>query len=376
MIAPSRFVELLSRSGIDFFTGVPDSLLKDLCAYIDDTIPPSNHLITANEGNAVALAAGRFLGSGKLSVVYMQNSGLGNVVNPLTSLADPEVYAIPMLLVIGWRGRPGVKDEPQHVKQGRITPDLLKALEVPFWTLEASSDVEEVVSTACAEMKERHAPVAILVSSGTFAPHKKVETPSKYLLSREAAIQEILGTLGERDLVVATTGHISRELYELRIASGQGVERDFLTVGSMGHTATIALGLAQCQPERRVVCLDGDGSVLMHMGALAVIGSVAPRNLLHVVLNNGAHDSVGGQPTVGFHADFGKVASACGYRGVAYADDAAGLKDRMADLTREQGPLLLEVRVACGARKNLGRPKSSPIENRDTFMRALGSVRG
>lgn len=376
MIAASNFVALLGKHGVDFFTGVPDSLLKDLCAYIDDAIPSSSHIITANEGNAIALAAGRFLGSGKPSVVYMQNSGLGNVVNPLTSLADPEVYAIPMMLVIGWRGQPGVKDEPQHVKQGRITPDMLKALEIPFWTLDANSDIEAVLEQACAEMKARHAPVALLVSAGTFAPYKKAETPQQYTLSREVAIQEIVSTLGASDLVVATTGHISRELYEFRIKSGQSVEKDFLTVGSMGHTATIALGLALSQPTRRVVCLDGDGSLLMHMGGLAVIGSIAPQNLLHVVLNNGAHDSVGGQPTVGFHADFRKIAAACGYKGVAYAEDVASLKGQMAELAQAQGPLLLEVRVARGARKDLGRPKSSPIENRETFMHGLGSMQG
>jgi phosphonopyruvate decarboxylase len=363
----------LREEGFRFFTGVPDSLLKDFCAYVTDHASADDHVIAANEGNAVALALGHFLGTGEPAVVYMQNSGTGNAVNPLLSLADPEVYSVPLLMIIGWRGEPGVKDEPQHVKQGRRMTELLDAMEIPWFAL--PRDIEEaaaVIRDAAQAMRRRMGPAAILVRSQTFAPYRLAgEVAADFPMNREDAIKRILDRLRDEDVVVSTTGMASREVYEYRVAQGKS-GNDFLTVGGMGHTASIAMGLARARPERLVVCLDGDGSVIMHMGALAVIGKLGPANLLHVVLNNGAHDSVGGQPTVGHEIDLPAIARACGYRDAASVSEPEALESAFEALRMREGPRLLEVRVRKGARKDLGRPKSTPIENRDALMRRLG----
>ena len=364
---------LFREQGLRFFTGVPDSLLKDFCAYITDHAPKGDHIIAANEGNAVALAIGQFLGTGNPGLVYMQNSGIGNAVNPLLSLADPEVYGIPMLLVIGWRGEPGRKDEPQHVKQGRRMTELLDAMEIPWFLLPTSQeDAATVIRKAGRRMREHMGPVAILVRSGTFAGcGLKHDTVTNFPMDREQAVKRIVAQLGAEDVVVSTTGKASRELYEFREEQG-GHGNDFLTVGGMGHTASIAAGLAGKQPDRRIVCLDGDGSLIMHMGALGVIAQVAPKNFLHVVINNGAHDSVGGQPTVGHDIDIPSIAIACGYRAAVSVETAQQLEGELRELQRQQGPTLLEVKVNKGARADLGRPKSSPLENRNTLMKQLG----
>ena len=372
MIEPAQLFEQFRDEGIDFFAGVPDSLLKEFCAYVTAHARSEGHVITANEGNAVAMAAGHYLGSGHPALVYMQNSGLGNTVNPLLSLADEEVYGLPMLLLIGWRGEPGVKDEPQHIKQGRVTPALLDAMEIPWFILESESDSGAVVAKAMASMRERGAPVALLVRKGAFASAgTETERGEKYPMTREQGIWSVVDSLGGVDTVVAATGMPSRELYEYRDARGDGHGNDFLTVGSMGHTASIAQGLAASRPGERVVCLDGDGGILMHMGSLAILGQQGPSNLLHVVLNNGAHDSVGGQPTVGFGVDFVTIALACGYRQARSVSDPEAITEVLAEWRNEAGPLLLEIRVARGARADLGRPATTPAENRDALMQRL-----
>lgn len=374
MLAPDAVLGLLRDQGLDFFTGVPDSLLADFCAYVTDHVDEQSHVITANEGNAIALAAGHYLGTGHPALVYMQNSGLGNAVNPLLSLADEEVYSIPMLMMIGWRGEPGVKDEPQHVKQGRVMTSMLDAMEVPWFELHAGmEDVAAVVAEACALMRERSAPVALLVRKGAFGKYKlQKDVRTSYPMDREGAVKCIVDLLGPSDVVISTTGKTSRELYEYRASRGDGHGNDFLTVGAMGHTASIAMGVAQAQPGRRVVCLDGDGSVLMHMGALAVLGQSGLGNLVHVVVNNGAHDSVGGQPTAGFAIDLVAIARACGYRNALSVSTAEEARTAFAGFGESAGPVLLEVRVNKGARADLGRPKSSPVENRTALMGQLG----
>ncbi len=308
------------------------------------------------------------MGSGKLAAVYMQNSGLGNTINPLTSIADPEVYRIPLLMIIGWRGEPGVKDEPQHVKQGRITPGQLELLEIPHWILEADSDPKTVLDEAFATMQSSNSPVALLVRADTFADYKTRRKPLQLSsLKREDALRKILALANPDDVVVSTTGKTSREVFELRVEREE-VQRDFLTVGGMGHTASIALGVALGNPERRVLCLDGDGSLLMHMGAMAIIGDLKPANLVHVLLNNGAHESVGGQPTVAGQMDFAAIATAVGY---AVYFKAASLDELAAvwpAISGQAGPVLLEVRISAGSRDNLGRPTSSPEENKRAFM--------
>jgi len=362
MIAVDKFVSALTASGVDFFCGVPDSLLKNFCAYITDQCG-EKHVITANEGGAVALASGHYLATGKPALVYMQNSGQGNAVNPLASLADPDVYSIPMLLLVGWRGEPGVHDEPQHVKQGKITVSLFETMGIPTYVL--ADDWTSQVSAACKQAMDEKRPVALIVRKGLFADYKlQNKKPDIADLPREKAIEQLLETLPPDAVIVSTTGMISRELYETRERRGEGHGRDFLTVGSMGHASQIALGIAMAQPKRPVICLDGDGASIMQLGNMAIVGQSGCANLTHIVLNNAAHDSVGGQPTVGGAIDLPAIASACGYEVVEkVGGESRSTKDR---------PLFVEIKVAKGARKDLGRPKEPPQVNKALFMETLG----
>lgn len=370
MINVKQFVETLESAGVDFFCGVPDSLLKSFCAYITDKCA-DRHVITANEGGAVGLAAGHYLATGKTAVVYMQNSGQGNAVNPLASLADPDVYSIPMVLLIGWRGMPGVHDEPQHVKQGKVTVELMKTLGIPTYVIpdvvqcsefKVQSDGtnprprwNDVVVNAVKQAVEEKRPVALVVKKGLFEEYKlQNKKPDVSLLKREEVIQSILESLGDDAVVVSTTGMISREVYETRERLGQGHEKDFLTVGSMGHASMIAMGVAKSCPNKKVFCIDGDGASIMQMGNMAIVGQSSCANLTHIVLNNAAHDSVGGQPTVGGDVDLTAIAEACGYN-------------------REGAPVFKEIKVAKGARKDLGRPKEPPQVNKELFMNTLKS---
>jgi phosphonopyruvate decarboxylase len=375
MISPKDFYDALGERGVDLFTGVPDSLLSDFGAYVMDNAPADRHVITANEGNAVALAAGHHLATGNMGLVYMQNSGQGNAVNPLISLADKDVYSIPMLMMIGWRGEPGKKDEPQHVKQGKITLGLLNTMGIEYFILQ--DDMEEArksLDKAIANSRENNVPYAIVVKKGTFEEYKlqnKVET--SYELKREGALKLVVDSLGDKDLVVSTTGKTSRELFEYREAIGHGHGKDFLCVGNMGHASSIALGVALRKPERQVYCFDGDGAAIMHQGAFGVIASKGPANFKHIVFNNGAHDSVGGQPTVGFGIDIPAIALASGYKNAWRAETSEEIKARMEELKASDGPSLLEIRVNKGSRKDLGRPTTTPIENKKAFMDNLGS---
>jgi len=373
MLNCQAFYDLITEHGLDFYAGVPDSLLKDFCAYVTDHTPTDRNYITANEGSAVALAAGHYLATGKPGVVYLQNSGLGNTVNPLTSLSDQAVYGIPMLLVIGWRGETGKKDEPQHVKMGSISREVLDAIGVEWAELPQDPDAARAaVAHAAKRLSERPAPYAFLVRSATFEKYKMAKKDaSPYAMSREEAIGAILDHLPKDAPIVATTGMPGRELYEHREQRGQPHERDFLTVGSMGHSSQIALGIALAQKDKKVYCLDGDGAVLMHMGGLATIGTSGAKHYKHICLNNGAHDSVGGQPTVAFEVDLGAVAKACGYPAVFRADDRAQLDQTFAAFDAAEGPAFLEVRVKIGHRDDLGRPKMSPSELKGVFMRSL-----
>lgn len=373
MIRPEYFIETLRGLGIDFYAGVPDSLLKNICAYISDTMDERHNIITANEGGAVGLAAGYHLATGKIPVVYMQNSGEGNIINPLASLTDKDVYGIPVLLVIGWRGKPGVHDEPQHVKQGKVTLPLLDTMGVPYQVLskdeaEAGRQLKEAVD----RMNATSEVYALVIEKDTFEPYKLQNVVNRDLpLSREEAIQKVAASIGEKDVIVSTTGMISRELFEYRTAMGQGHERDFLTVGSMGHASQIALGIAMEKQDRRVWCFDGDGASIMHMGGMAIVASKHPENYIHVVFNNGAHDSVGGQPTVGLDIDLPAVARAVGYADACSVTTEEELSQSLANLKSAKGPVLLQVCVRKGNRKDLGRPTTTPVENKEALMAFL-----
>lgn len=375
MTESRAFYDACRHHGISLFAGVPDSLLKDFCAFLADHAAPGEHIIAANEGNAVGLAAGHFLACGSPALVYMQNSGLGNAVNPLTSLADAEVYAIPMVLLVGWRGEPGHHDEPQHVKQGRVTLGLLDVLETPYWLLDKdTADVGALVAQAVEKTRREGRPVALVVRRGAFAAYEGAKLPDKRPMGREEAVKIIADALSPQDVIVSTTGMTSRELFEHRGTQGRRESCDFLTVGSMGHASSIAAEIALRRPDRQVFCLDGDGAFLMHMGALPVIGALKIANFKHVVLNNGAHDSVGGQPTVACGLDLPGIARACGYVTAARAETPESLREKIVGTRNRPGPALLEVLVRKGARKDLGRPTSTPRENRDVLMRLLGTA--
>ena len=362
-------------AGIDFFTGVPDSQLKGLCdtLYATYGVAGKQHIVAANEGNAIALCAGHYLATGRPGLCYMQNSGLGNAVNPIASLMDGQVYGLPCLLVVGWRGEPGVHDEPQHVKQGQVTLSQLDLLDVPYMVLDKAM-TEDDFDAFFADIRahlDAGRTAAIVVKKGALTCSMKPKYGNANAMTREEAVGVIARLAGKRDVFVSTTGKLSRELFELREAMGEGHDRDFLTVGSMGHASMIALGIALEQPDRRVWCLDGDGAALMHLGAMAVLGQKKPANLVHVLINNAAHETVGGMPVCEGALNLTGLAMSAGYRHVSRAANEMELY-QAADAAMTAGELaFIEVMCAVGARDDLGRPTTTPQQNRDALMKFL-----
>lgn len=373
MLSPEAYLDVLQESGLTFFAGVPDSLLKQICGVITDRLGSDRHVITANEGAAVGLGIGYYLATGEVPLVYMQNSGLGNVVNPVLSLASPEVYGVPMVMLIGWRGRPGVKDEPQHVHQGRVTEAMLDSMDVPTFVLDET--IEAAATTTQAAVAKAIAikgPVALLVKKGTFDAYKRETDFLPMNMEREEAIVAIADAVEDNAAVVCTTGMPSRELFEHRAGTGGRHETDFLCVGGMGHASKIALGIAMSQPERPVYCIDGDGAALMHLGSMAIIGNSGVSNMIHLVVNNGAHESVGGQPTVGFDIDMPAIATACGYiSSVRVKDNVEELNQAIEQARQANGPAFIEVQVKTGHRADIGRPTKTPKENKTALMEFL-----
>ncbi len=372
MIDVKTFFDSLVNEGVKHFCGVPDSLLKNICAYISDNTAPGEHLITANEGSAVALAVGKYISTQQPSLVYMQNSGFGNAINPLLSLADAKVYGIPMLVMVGWRGEPGVKDEPQHIKQGEVMERLLDTCDLPTKIISAETkSIEEVLKSAIALTITNSQPVVLLVKKGTFGPYKiKNIMPDIAESSREDAIKMIVEASEADDFFVSTTGMPSRELFEIRVQNQQPHDKDFLTVGSMGHANMIALGMAQ-NTDRHVFCIDGDGASIMHLGNFTSTGQSGAKNLIHILLNNTAHDSVGGQPTCADAIDLPLIAKACGYISVKSMSELDKIRNYIEKIKGQPGPHLLEVKIKKGSRSDLGRPTSSPVQNKKALMKAF-----
>lgn len=373
-INPGEFYNVLKKNGVEFFTGVPDSLLKDFISYIYDHCPEENNVITANEGSSIALAAGYHMASGKLPMVYMQNSGLGNAINPLLSLADPKVYGTPMLLMIGWRGQPGKKDEPQHMVQGARLRAMLDSMKIPHATLpdylEGEEGAEEVVQNAIAQAKKHSQPFALLVKRQTFQNYDSDKFQNQDVpMVREEALKTCIDRLGLRDVVVGTTGFCSREIYTIRDELGQDHSRDFLTVGSMGHATAIAQGIALQSKDRNVVVFDGDGACAMHMGTMVTIANLGCKNFKHVLINNHAHDSVGAQPTG--VKDIAPVAEALGYNWSKCVETEEDLAAAFDEMLKAEGPAFLEVKTRTGVRDDLGRPRSTPVQNKRALMEFL-----
>lgn len=358
---------------VSFFTGVPDSVLKDFCGFINENVPKTAHIIAANEGSAVGLAIGHYLATRNPALVYMQNSGLGNATNPLVSLADRKIYSIPMILLVGWRGEilpqgTQLRDEPQHVMQGQITLRQLDLMEIPYWVLDnTQNDVKNLVGEIVSRSKSMLGPVALVVRKGVFEKFSTKEAlEQEEFISREDAISAVIESLPDNVPIVSTTGMASRELFELRKKFGKGHHRDFLTVGGMGHASQIAAGIALARSDLHVVCLDGDGALLMHMGGLS-ISSICP-NLTHIILNNGAHDSVGGQPTRARDIDLMKIALSCGYKVVGQAKNRSEIHGMMSQMLEARSASFLEIHCRPGHRENLGRPDRAPVQNKNDFM--------
>lgn len=366
-----KLVEIINS---DFYTGVPDSQLKALCNYLMATygIDPHHHVIAANEGNCTALAAGYHLATGKVPVVYMQNSGEGNIINPVASLLNDKVYAIPVIFIIGWRGEPGIHDEPQHIYQGEVTVKLLEDMDIAAFIIGKETTDDEVIQAMDGFKKVLSAgkDVAFVIRKGALTDAPKVVYENDNSMVREDIIQHIVKASGE-DPIVSTTGKASRELFETRVANGQSHKYDFLTVGSMGYSSSIALGVAVNKPKRRIWCVDGDGAVLMHMGSMAVIGANKPKNLVHVIINNGAHETVGGMPTVAASIDLVAIAKGCGYPYAVCVDNFEDL-DRELEAAKGRNELsMIEVKCSIGARDDLGRPTTTALENKQNFMEYL-----
>jgi phosphonopyruvate decarboxylase len=366
MIHPNQFLGQLAGAGIRFFTGVPDSLLKGLLTAIEQ-YEEGTHIVAANEGAAVGLAAGYHFATGGLPVVYLQNSGLGNLINPLTSLADREVYSVPMLLIVCWRGEPGTKDEPQHVVMGRITPTLLHQINVPFVVLKKADNHKwkELLCDAIALSRKESKPVALLVESGVF-PEDELVPENDYEMSAAEAIEMVYSALSKNDIVVCTTGKIGRTFYQIN-ERHRKISRYFLNVGSMGHAVSVATGIAM-QVRARVVLFDGDGALLMHMGALALPPSLQLTNLLYILLNNGVHQSVGSQPTLGFQVDFCTIARGCGFSNPV----SVQRKERLFESTSYVEEIdFLEIRINTECSEDLPRPGETPRLAKMVFMNAL-----
>lgn len=367
MVDTRDFYDYLNNKGMDFFAGVPDSLLKDLCACIKENSDSDKNIITANEGNAVAIACGRYLSTNKIGIVYMQNSGLGNIVNPLLSLIDEDVYKIPELFIVGYRGEPGVHDEPQHVKQGKLTLPLLDTMGVKYQVL--NENYKEQIDEAYDYMRKTSKPYALVVQKGMFSSYKMAKENNGFPMSREESLEEIIGSLNDDDFVVSTTGKTSREIFEIREHKNQGHGNDFLTVGSMGHTSSIALGMS-LGTDKKVFCIDGDGSFIMHMGSSAIVAHNEKDNLRYILINNGAHESVGGQPTLALDIDVKKILEAVGFEKVFESKTKEELRQNLVEL-RSRAKSAMIVYTHQGSRSDLGRPTTTPVENKEAIMNKL-----
>ena len=372
-----RVEDFVNIIGAEFYTGVPDSQLKELCNYLMNTygIDPKHHIIAANEGNCTALAAGYHMATGNIPVVYMQNSGEGNIINPVASLLNDKVYAIPVIFVIGWRGEPGIHDEPQHIYQGEVTIKLLDDMGIKSYIIDKETTTEELsrvmenYRTVLAEGKD----VSFVIRKGAFSYDEKVTYHNSNTMLREDIIEHIVEVSGEAP-VICTTGKASRELFEIRERRGQSHQYDFLTVGSMGHSSSIALGIAINKPYTKIWCIDGDGAALMHMGSMAVIGANAPDNMVHIVINNAAHETVGGMPTVAGSIELVSIAKACGYPYATSVDSFEELDSELVYTKQRNGLSFIEVNSAIGARYDLGRPTTTAIQNKSIFMNYLKSI--
>lgn len=373
MINPETLIIKLKEIGITFFTGVPDSLLNDFCLALESSCGKDN-IIAANEGNAIGIAAGHYIATGKIPVVYMQNSGIGNAMNPLISLTHKNVYSIPMILVIGWRGDPEVSDHAQHKKQGEITEALMEDMDIPYRILGREDSVFDKFQWALNEATKIQSPTALIVKKGILSKSKK-ENPypdEGEMMNREDAMDVVFDQMPDSTIYYATTGRATRELHEMFVKRNIQPNREYLNVGSMGHNSSVALGMAMALPDRHHVVFDGDAAVLMHLGALPIIGKAHPKHFMHIVLNNGVHESVGGQISAGFNANLTDIAKASGYitpgECIESADRLRAVVNSMKDI---KGPTFIEVKIRKGIRSKIPALKVDLIQSRMNLMNLL-----
>jgi hypothetical protein len=373
MINQEIFLHTLQLEGVEFFTGVPDSYLNGFCDYLLRNISQEKNVIAANEGNAVAIAAGHFLATQEIPLVYMQNSGLGNTINPLVSLADKQVYAIPMILLVGWRGQPGTGDWAQHELQGEITPGLLDLMHIPYDILPDDNDkVTGILKQAVSLARSNRKPYALIAPKGVMAGEKMNNKDQTYPMSREEAIEVILDHMPADTIYSATTGRATRELFFLREKRNESKKTDFLNIGSMGHASSVAFGIALAKPQRKVVCLDGDAAAMMHLGAMTMLHKYNVPNYLHIILNNGAHESVGGQPSAGHLIDFTKIAESCGYKTIGHpVTTREELTQAIEILAKEPFAAFIDVRIHKGMRGKLPPLDFSHREAIDNLIKEL-----
>ena len=368
------FLDIVEDLGDAFFTGVPDSLLNPFIDAVVDRYGISDkHIVAVNEGAAVGLAAGHYLATSRPAVVYMQNSGIGNAVNPIISLLHKKVYSIPVVFIIGWRGEPGTKDEPQHVYQGEATLPLLDCLEIPYTIMSKETDDLSVTVDSFKKHIKNGQSVAFIIRKDSLTNDKKINYTSDAVLTREEVLETILSISGKdgETVFICTTGKLSREVFEIRQQHGGKHDHDFLTIGSMGHSLMIAFGIALAKPEKRIFCLDGDGAVLMHMGSLAVTGVHSPVNLVHVVINNGSHETVGGLTAVSSKLSLCEIARASGYKYSYMVNTLEKLAELLSSLGLLDGPVFIEVICNLVSRANLGRPTTTPKQHKNELMAYL-----
>ncbi len=373
-----KVIDFLNVINKEFFIGVPDSLLRPFCDYLMNTygIDSKHHVIAANEGNCVAIGSGYYLATNRVPVVYMQNSGEGNIINPVASLLNEKVYKIPMIFVIGWRGEPNVLDEPQHIYQGEVTLKLLDVMGIEYFVMDKNTSVEDLkkVMTRFNKILKEGKDVAFVIKKGALEYDDAVIYKNSNSMSREDIIKHIV-KVSDKDPIISTTGKASRELFEYREENRESHKYDFLTVGSMGHTSSIALGVALNKENTKVWCIDGDGSFLMHLGSAVVIGNLKPKNLVHIVINNGAHETVGGMPTVASNLDLSNIARDCGYQKVYSVKSFEELDKVLKEAKESRKLTFIEIKANIGSRSDLGRPTVSAIENKENFMKYLSSLK-
>jgi len=371
MLKGSQLIKLLVKEDLNFITGIPCSILKSFLTHLNK-VKKIKHILATNEGEASALAVGYYLATKKIPIIYMQNSGLANSVNPLISLLDKEVYSIPALLLISWRGQPNRKDEPEHIKMGRITLELLKLLGIPYLLLSSDeTKAAQEIKRAKQYLKKNNSPTAIIIRKGILAYSQSKKEKNIYSLTREGAIKIIVDNLKDNRLIISTTGKTSRELFEYRENKNQNHQTDFYMVGSMGCVAAIALGIALEKPKKRIFVFDGDGAVLMKMGTLATVGYHLPKNFYHIIFDNRAYDSTGGQSTISNSVSFDKVASACGYKSVKTVSTKKELINSIRKIELQKSPHLFVIKVKKGSRDDLTRPTEMPWQNKVAFMKFL-----